>query len=123
MRDRYVCRADRSPFGTDTPLPAAAPKVVKYGTGISFEAHTRGGAYHGRVKSEVRKCERGRRVVLFKKRAGADRKLGSDRTDRQGRFAVTVGRELRDSRDLVVKVRPKVRDHFVCGGLDTSHGG
>ena len=35
------------------------------------------GDFYGRLRSEVHKCERDRRVTLFKQRPGADRKLGS----------------------------------------------
>jgi hypothetical protein len=37
--------------------------------------------WHGSVESEVRKCER-RRVVLFRVRPGADRRLGATRSER-----------------------------------------
>ena len=58
---------------------ATAPDVVKYDTELKITAD-RGGLYHGSVESEVRKCERERRVVLFKQRPGADRRLGTDRS-------------------------------------------
>ena len=67
---------------------AAAPKVVKYDTKLTLSKD--GGAdYHGRVRSDrdrnptydpataVRRCMEGRRVILFKKRPGADRRLGA----------------------------------------------
>ena len=54
-----------------------------------WRAATRRCCYHGRVASKVVKCERGRRVVLYKKQPGADRKVGHDRTgkDRWWSFA------------------------------------
>lgn len=91
--------------------------IVKYDTKLRITADS-GFKYHGWVKSEVRKCERGRWVTLLKQRPGADRRLGTDRTGGRGGF---------DSRDdwgiieahgvqhrVYAKVRPKVRDRFVC---------
>ena len=73
-------------------VPAASAKVVWYDTGLSLQLKRHNGAYHGYVMSKVRTCERGRRVVLFRQRRGADHKLGSDRTNGHGLFAV-VGPE------------------------------
>jgi hypothetical protein len=62
---------------------AAAPDVVKHDTKLTITHEVQktdhGVLWHGGVRSEVRKCVEGRRVVLFKERPGADRKLGSDR--------------------------------------------
>jgi hypothetical protein len=65
--------------------------------------------FHGKVKSPFRKCEGGRRVVLFKQRRGADRKLGSERTPEQegiDRGTWSIGADV-DS-GVYAKVR---RDH------------
>ena len=64
-------------------VPAAWAGVHKYDTKLSFnwDANHDGTAlFHGGaggVQSKVRKCERGRRVVLFKQRPGADRKFAT----------------------------------------------
>jgi hypothetical protein len=47
---------------------AKAPGVVTYDTKVTI-ARDRTRLSHGLVRSEVRKCERGRRVVLFKRAA------------------------------------------------------
>jgi hypothetical protein len=64
----------------------------------------------------VTKCMDGRRVVLFKRRPGADRRLGSDRSGGRhgahGRWGVLVSRNL--GNHVWAKVKPKVRDRFVC---------
>ena len=60
-------------------VPAASAGVVKYETSLE-SGHTERCCYHGRVASKVIKCERGRRVVLYKKQPGADRKVAYDRT-------------------------------------------
>ena len=97
---------------------AAAPDVVKYNTKLTLRLHN-----HDRfiywVQSEGRKCERGRRVVLFKVRPGPDRKLGTARSEhrsgpRRGEAVITA----RPHGETVVytKVRREVHDEFVCGG-------
>ena len=56
----------------------AAPDVVKHDTELTI-VQDGGGNLHGVVKSEAKWCEGGRRVVLFKQRPGADRRLGPAR--------------------------------------------
>jgi hypothetical protein len=52
------------------------------------------------VKSEVRKCERGRRVVLFKQRPGADRKLGAALSAYSGGGDAKWGVDLRPAQNV-----------------------
>jgi hypothetical protein len=121
----------------------AAAEVVKYDTELTLtkEGQPRG-LYHGHVMSDrdrnpeydpakgVRKCMVGRRVVLFKLRPGADRRLGTDRTEwgprgqlfnaaSQGPYSLRQGRwEERTRRDYGDRVRAvvkrKVGDRYVC---------
>jgi len=108
----------------------AAPDVVKYDTKLTV-TKDRGHWYHGLVQSDrdrnpeydpanaVRKCMEGRRVILFQRRSGADRKLGTDRSEfvprdgRQGRWGLVLDRSYDHDR-MYGKVRPKVGDRFVC---------
>jgi hypothetical protein len=78
------------------------------------QRHVGHGFLHGSVKSEVKECMNGRRVVVFKRRDGADRKLGiSESTfwDGRGHWAIpgTPG-----NRHVYAKVRVEVHDEFVC---------
>jgi hypothetical protein len=95
---------------------AAAPDVVKYDTKLTLYLHN-----HDRfiywVQSEGRKCERGRRVVLFEVRPGADRKLGTARSEH--RSGPRRGDAVIDAREprgdvFYAKVRREVHDEFVC---------
>jgi hypothetical protein len=65
---------------------AAFAGVVKYDTklGAGKAIHS----YFDRVQSKVGKCEHGRLVVLFAKLPRADRKAGTDRSNRDGGWAV-----------------------------------
>jgi hypothetical protein len=66
----------------------------------------------------------GRRVILFKQRPGADRKLGADRSaggdptivsSRSGDWRVSAPKGALDHGDRTyAKVTPKVGDGFVC---------
>jgi hypothetical protein len=60
---------------------AEAPAVVKYDTTltITHEAGNPAG-WHGRLLTDRKECMGGRRVILFKRQPGADRKLGTDRS-------------------------------------------
>jgi hypothetical protein len=89
----------------------------------------RGFLYHGRVKSDrdrnpvyhpakaVRKCMEGRRVIVFKQRPGADRRLGTERSEfepryGQGHWWLVLDRNY--GHRVYAKVTPKVGDRFVC---------
>ena len=118
---------------------AASAGVVKYDTKLTLTKEGGGrlaGLYHGKVLSDsdhnpgydpanwVTKCMDGRRVVLFKRRPGADRRLGSDRSggrhDAHGGWGVLVSRDL--GNHVWAKVKPKVRDRYVCRA-DRAHFG
>jgi hypothetical protein len=116
-------------------VPAASASVHKYDSKVTIThesgafgddrdaCHTgvagRCVLWHGEVFSEVRKCERNRRVVLFKQRRGADRKLGVDRTgpatpQPDYRAANEWGFNAPSGGDVYVKVRRAVRHGDVC---------
>lgn len=97
---------------------AAAPEVVNYETKSVIDKER--GLIEGRVHSEVRKCMGERRVVVFKVRSGADRKLATARTQfkyGRGDWGVTVrsiSTEGLLGDVLYAKVLRKVGDGFVC---------
>jgi hypothetical protein len=77
--------------------------------------------YHGKVKSEAPKCVRGRRVTLFERRSGPDRKIGRDQTNRRGRWVVKVPlNELEPQDRFYAKVGRKLNivsgEGYVCRG-------
>jgi len=77
--------------------------------------------YHGKVKSEARQCVRNRRVVLFERREGPDAKVGSDRTNRRGKWKVKVPvADLEPQDRFYAKARRKLNivsgDGYVCRG-------
>jgi hypothetical protein len=71
--------------------------------------------YHGKVKATAHEeCEPGRRVTLYRKqpggtyrrRGGAER-IGTDRTNREGRWKVEAPGDLAAGDRFFAKVRPK----------------
>jgi hypothetical protein len=129
--EQIACpRPDRSPTIKRSSHPrslgaqtAAAPNVVKYRTEVTIAAG-RAGLYHGEVRSRVRKCMEGRRVILFKVRPGPDRKLDTARrTQLEGGaygtprapWGVVVGFPTEGQHgDVYAKVQREVGDGFVC---------
>jgi hypothetical protein len=62
-------------------------------------------AFHGKVTSSHQVCKNKRHVAVFKKRSGADKKLGGDRTGPAGRWTVEV--DILGSRVYYARVREK----------------
>ena len=94
-------------------VPAASAGVDKYDT--ELEGHREGGFYHGVVQSVVHKCERRRLVILFEQRPGADRKVGTNRSDRDGSWNVNPPQPgLSPSDRFYTEVTRKSGDGWVC---------
>lgn len=55
---------------------------------VTMRYGKRADVFKGAVDSLRPGCERGRTVKLFKKRAGADRRLGKDETNRRGKWRI-----------------------------------
>ena len=93
---------------------AAFAGVVKYDTTLSGHGEANR-IYHGVVESEFQKCVPGRRVVVFRVRPGADRKVATDRSDREGSWGVE---KPRGGGRFYAKVRRKQNivsgDGYVC---------
>ena len=106
-----VAAAGVMAFGAQT--AAAAPEAVKYDTELTV-TKDRGANYHGWVNSEVRKCMERRRVIVFKRRHGADQKLGTVRTNWEGNWWLYLDRRQDDNQRVYAKVTRRERDRFVC---------
>jgi hypothetical protein len=96
----------------------AAPGVVKYDTKLTITDEG-GDLWHGGLKGGGRKCVEGRRVVLFRERRGADRKLGSDRNqfrrNREARwFTWGVRAPVPKGGRVYARAKVRVGDGFVC---------
>jgi hypothetical protein len=85
---------------------SAAADVVKYDTRLTIAKLPHCCRYQGDVKSEVKKCIDGRRVVLFRQ----GRKVGTARSNENGVW----GLDDRGPRRWYAKVRREVHDGFVC---------
>ena len=75
-----------SPTQTASPTPTEPPPPVREDSTVSIRYNGR--AFKGAVNSDDPRCERGRRVLLKKKRPGRDATVGSDRTNRRGAYSI-----------------------------------
>lgn len=77
-----------SPTASTTPSPTAStpPPPIAYSSQTTIGYN--GKAFTGTVKSDLKKCRRGRNVILKKETPGSDKKLGSDRTNRRGGYKI-----------------------------------
>ena len=50
-----------------------------------------GSKFSGKITSSKSKCEKSRKIVLYRKKNGDKKKLGSDKTNDKGKFKIGVG--------------------------------
>ena len=67
---------------------AAKPHATRIVVSLKFPA------FHGTLKSADDGCLGGRRVWMYRKRAGKLKKLGTDRSNAKGKWQVRVGKKL-----------------------------
>jgi hypothetical protein len=76
---------------------AAESKRVKTKVTITFQGSDYGDAFSGKVKPKKatgkvkRKRRRGRAVTVFRRTSTGKQRIGRDRTNRRGRYVVSVG--------------------------------
>lgn len=69
------------------PFPAVGAHEFEAGSEVSIRYG--GGAFKGSVSSGRARCERGRRVILMKRRSDRPaKKVGSDRTNGNGKYRI-----------------------------------
>lgn len=64
-------------------------------------------AFHGTLKSGKGACAKHRKVKLFRKLAGRDRLLGTDRSNANARWAIPIGNRLPSGASYYVKAPAK----------------
>ena len=69
-------------------VPALATNTVKIDSKVTISSQPP--AFHGHVKSIKHACEIQRKVKLFKERTGADKLLGTDKTNHLGRWKILL---------------------------------
>ena len=78
-----------SPTPTNTDPPPPPPPVTHPSKNtMNYD----GNSFDGKVSSPNRRCRGARSIVAKKKRPGPDKKVGSDRTNRRGRYSIVVRR-------------------------------
>ena len=83
------------------PLESATAHRFRASSSSSINAFKR--KFQGRVKSPTGRCKRGRTVTVFQKKAGPDKRIGSDTSARSG--AWTVGKRPQNGKRYYAKVK------------------
>jgi hypothetical protein len=128
-----ICVAATGVMALGAQTGAQVPDVVKYDTRLTIEkldcdpstgtysgtqklCGGMGVVYQGHVRSEVKRCREERRVILFRKWPGPDRKLGATRSTFHidGRPAGRWGLRAPERGRVYAKVTPEVGDGFEC---------
>jgi len=84
-----------------TPTETLPPPPVRSSTRVTINYD--GNSFNGRAGSSMGQCRGGRAIVVKKKRPGRDRAIGSDTTNRRGRYSV----QERRARGTYYAVAPK----------------
>jgi hypothetical protein len=71
-----------------TLLPAATAAGASYSTKVIVSLKTP--AFHGKLKSSKSACETNRTVKLFRKEAGPDELLGTDRSNAKAKWSIPI---------------------------------
>jgi hypothetical protein len=75
----------------------AGKKKVKTKVTISFQGSDYGDSFSGKVKAKKakaklkRKCRKGRKVTVVHRQAGGNERIGTDRSNRRGKWALDAG--------------------------------
>jgi hypothetical protein len=69
-------------------VPALATQTVKIDSKVTISS--KAPAFHGKVKSSNQACEIHRTVKLYKQRNGADKLLGKDKTNHDGKWEIEL---------------------------------
>jgi hypothetical protein len=69
-------------------LPAASASGASYSTKVIVSLKTP--AFHGKLKSSRSTCTTNRTVKLFRKKAGPDKLLGTDRSNAKAKWSIPI---------------------------------
>lgn len=75
-------------FMNASTLAFDAPDACRTSRALTLSYKAGKDRFEGRLAAAWRPCAAGEKVTLFRRRAGRDQRIGSDRTDRRGRFAI-----------------------------------
>ena len=91
----------------------AAAQGASFKTSLTVNFNKGSGSFSGTVKSSKPACMRQRKVSVYRKRSGADQKVGSDSSSASGSWRVKVaGRPRRG--DYYAKTKPATLSSGTC---------
>jgi len=73
-------------------LPAASAAGSSYPTTVVVSLKFP--AFHGTLRSSKSACTRNRTVKLFREKSGADRLLGTDKSNAKAKWSIPIGKRL-----------------------------
>jgi len=88
-----------------TALPVASAAGASYSTKVVVSLKKP--AFHGSLKSSRSACTADRAVKLFRKKAGPDTLLGSDKSTAKGKWSIPIGKRLRSGASYYAKTPAK----------------
>jgi hypothetical protein len=86
-------------------LPAISAADSSYSTKIIVSLKVP--AFHGKLKSDKSACATGRTVKLFRKKAGADKLLGTDKSNAKAKWSIPIGKRLTSGASYYAKAPAK----------------
>ncbi len=102
-------------------VAASAATVHRYHSAVTIHyspatTYSPTARFHGKVKSGHARCIPHRKVVVFKKRPGADKKIGSDFSNAAGRWRVnrTFGPYAQAHKYYAIVRRHRLNQHHIC---------
>jgi cysteine-rich repeat protein len=100
---------------------AAMAHSVRFGGSLTVVFQPETNVFKGRVSSSNDRCERGRRVVVFRVVSGPDQAVASDRTDSEGRWRLVYNPRSDDyyAKAQRKNISPEGHSH-ICRAITTS---
>lgn len=75
-----------SPTASPSPTTTTPPPPVAYSSTTTLKH--KGNKFFGKVKSDLKRCTRGRNTLLKKEMPGKDKTVGKDKTNKKGQYSI-----------------------------------
>jgi hypothetical protein len=93
---------------------------------FKYEASSSGNdKFSGKIDSSKGNCVKGRKVVLYRRKSGDKKKLGSDKTNNKGKFSIGLGDGPPKNGKYFAEAKKSSfengkGDKITCGGADSA---
>jgi hypothetical protein len=94
---------------------AASADSTQYPTFFTKFKYKGGESFSGNIDSPKSGCVDGRKVVLYRKQNGNQKKLGGDKTDENGKFKISLsGGQIQNGKYYAIVKQDKIGNGAVC---------